>query len=126
MELVNLPVGLPVLVFYGDCGFCTVAARACQRWLKLEQVEPWQMLDLDLLRLTPDRCSDAVQWVDRTDRVSAAEHAIIAAFRSAGRPWSLVAAVVDLPGLRQLAGVTYRLVAKYRHQLPGGTPACKL
>jgi hypothetical protein len=31
-----------------------------------------------------------------------------------------------LPGIRQLAGVVYRLVAKYRHKLPGGTPACKL
>ncbi|NBR22590.1 MAG: hypothetical protein EBU08_02135 [Micrococcales bacterium] len=28
--------------------------------------------------------------------------------------------------LRWFAAPTYRLVAKYRHKLPGGTPACKL
>jgi hypothetical protein len=28
--------------------------------------------------------------------------------------------------LSWFAAPTYRLVAKYRHKLPGGTPACKL
>jgi predicted DCC family thiol-disulfide oxidoreductase YuxK len=33
---------------------------------------------------------------------------------------------MNVPGVRQIAGFVYRLVAKYRHRLPGGTPACKL
>ena len=49
--------GRPVLVFDGDCGFCTTSARVGQRWLGLADVEPWQMIDLDELGLTDEQCS---------------------------------------------------------------------
>jgi predicted DCC family thiol-disulfide oxidoreductase YuxK len=32
--------------------------------------------------------------------------------------------VIELPGIRSLAGVIYRWVARNRSRLPGGTPAC--
>ena len=54
---------LPLLVFDGDCGFCTTAARFGQRRLRLEHVEPWQFIDLDALGLTEAQCLQAVQWV---------------------------------------------------------------
>jgi len=118
--------GRPLLVFDGDCGFCTTSARAWQRWMSLEHVEPWQFLELDSLGLTTEQCTEAVQWVDEAGTVVAAEHAVIAACRHAGSFWGLVGGAMALPGVRQLAGVMYRLVAKYRYKLPGGTPACKL
>ena len=118
--------GRPLLVFDGDCGFCTTSARAWQRWMKLEHVEPWQFLDLDELGLTIQQCTEAVQWVDEAGDVVAAEHAVIAACRHAGGFWGIVGRMMALPGIRQLAGIMYRLVAKYRYKLPGGTPACKL
>jgi predicted DCC family thiol-disulfide oxidoreductase YuxK len=34
--------------------------------------------------------------------------------------------VLTLPGVHALAGLLYRLVAKYRYRLPGSTPACRL
>jgi predicted DCC family thiol-disulfide oxidoreductase YuxK len=44
------------------------------------------------------------------------------------RNWllSAVAAVMVVPPFSWLSALSYRLVAKYRHKLPGGTPACKL
>ena len=116
----------PLLVFDGDCGFCTSSARAAQRWLRLEHVEQWQFLDLDALGLTRTQCEAAVQWVAVDGTVLPAERAAIAALRHAGGAWRVVGTVLDLPGLRQLAGSIYRLVARYRYKLPGGTPACRI
>jgi predicted DCC family thiol-disulfide oxidoreductase YuxK len=113
-------------VFDGDCGFCTTSAKAAKRWLRLEHVEPWQFLDLAPLGLTEAACSDAVQWVDTDGRVRSAEHAVIAALRHAGGVWRPLGALLALPGVRQLAGVAYRVVARNRYRLPGGTAACRL
>lgn len=118
--------GRPLLIFDGDCAFCTTTARAWQRWLHLEHVEPWQFLDLEPLGVTREQCLQAVQWVDEAGDVASAEHAVVAALRHAGGAWGVIGRLINLPGIRQLAGVVYRLVAKYRHRLPGGTPACKL
>jgi predicted DCC family thiol-disulfide oxidoreductase YuxK len=38
----------------------------------------------------------------------------------------LVARTMRAPGIRVLSAAGYRLVAKNRHRLPGGTPACEL
>jgi predicted DCC family thiol-disulfide oxidoreductase YuxK len=118
--------GRPVLVFDGDCAFCTTSARTAQRWARLEHVEPWQFLDLDALGLTVEECTTAVQWVDEAGNAAAAEHAVIAACRHAGGLWGVVGRATAVPGIRQLAGLGYRVVAKYRYKLPGGTPACRL
>lgn len=118
--------GRPLLVFDGDCGFCTTSANAARRWLRLEHVEPWQFLDLEALGLTPEACTSAVQWAAADGSVCSAEHAVIAALRHAGGVWQPLGAVLGLPGVRSLAGVAYRLVARYRYRLPGGTAACRL
>ena len=116
----------PILVFDGDCGFCTTSARAAERWLGLDRVVPWQFLDLAALGLDEERCSSAVQWVAADGSIASAERAVIAALRHAGGVWAAVGAVLALPGVRSLAGVVYRLVARYRYRLPGGTAACRL
>lgn len=118
--------GRPVLVFDGDCGFCTTSAHAGQRWLRLEHVEPWQCLDLDALGLTERECATTVQWVDEAGDIASAEMAVIASLRHAGGAWAMFGRIMNLPVVRQLAGLFYRLVATYRHRLPGGTSACKL
>lgn len=118
--------GLPALVFDGECGFCTTMAGAFQRRLGLANVEPWQSLDLDALGLSAEACRQAVQWVDEAGRSAAGERAVIAALRHAGGGWGWLGRILDLPGVRQLSGVVYRIVARNRHRLPGGIPACKL
>jgi predicted DCC family thiol-disulfide oxidoreductase YuxK len=116
----------PLLVFDGDCGFCTTWARRWQHWSGLERVEPWQFLDLAPLGLTEEQCSTAVQWVADDGTVASAEDAVIAALRHEGGAWSVLGGALALPGIHALAGVLYRLIAKYRYRLPGSTPACRL
>lgn len=118
--------GLPLLIFDGDCGFCTTSARWGQRRLGLEHVEPWQFLDLEPLGLTAAQCSAAVQWVAADGTTVAAERAVIASLRHAGGLWAQLGRLLALPGIRPLAAVAYRLVARNRHRLPGATPACEL
>ena len=117
---------LPLLVFDGDCAFCTTSAMAGQRWLGLDHVEPWQHLDLEHLNLTAAQCEEAVQWVGADGTVASAQYAVIEALREAGPPWSLLGRLMALPGVHQCAGVVYRWVARNRSRLPGGTPACQL
>ena len=118
--------GRPLLVFDGDCGFCTSWARRWQRWSGLDHVEPWQFLDLASLGLTEAQCTTAVQWVAEDGSVSSAEDAVIAALRHQGGAWAVLGRVLDLPGVHALTGALYRLVAANRYRLPGGTPACHL
>jgi predicted DCC family thiol-disulfide oxidoreductase YuxK len=121
-----MPADRPLLVFDGDCGFCTTSANAARRWLRLEHVEPWQFLDLAPLGLSADACTAAVQWVGPDGSVRSGEHAVIAALRHAKGVWAVAGIVLGLPGVRQLTGIAYRLVARNRYRLPGGTAACRL
>lgn len=128
MSVADAPVGRgrPLLIFDGDCGFCTTSARTGQRWLGLENVEPWQFLDLDTLPVTEDQCRAAVQWVGADGTVASAHEAVIASLRHAGGVWAVLGRTLGLPGLRSLGGIVYRTVARHRYRMPGGTPACRL
>lgn len=115
-----------MLLFDGDCGFCSTSAR----WLTThvrpgDQVLPFQWLDLGELGIDPARADREVLWVPSWGPVRGGQRAIAAALRSSGRRhWRMVGVLLDLPLVRAAAGVVYRLVARYRHRLPGGTPAC--
>ena len=115
----------PILIFDGDCAFCTTTANLAKRWLHIERVEAWQVLDLEQLGLTPQDCNDALQWVGTDGVVSGAEQALVAALKHAGIPWSILGTTMSLPGIRSVSGYVYRWVARNRDRLPGGTPACR-
>ena len=116
-----------MLVFDGDCAFCSSSVRAAQRWIgTMPTVVPFQRADLASLGLTEPDCAAAVQYVDRDRRVHSGEDAVVAALLGAGGGWWLLGAVLRAPGIHWLAGVGYRWVARNRHRLPGGTTACSL
>jgi predicted DCC family thiol-disulfide oxidoreductase YuxK len=133
----NARAALPILVFDGDCGFCTSSARFLVRWVVRRRtgpalpefepsVEPWQRLYLAELGLTPDQCRAAVQWVGKDGQVASGHEAIAAVLR-AGRPgWRPVGALLVTPGFSRLAGHLYSWIARHRYALPGGTPACRV
>ncbi|MCB0981404.1 MAG: DUF393 domain-containing protein [Acidimicrobiaceae bacterium] len=118
---------LPVLVFDGDCAFCSSSVRFAQRWIRrMPPVVPYQQMDLEVLGLTPAQCETAVQYVARDHRVYAAEDGVSALLLAAGRGWWLLGALMRVPGIHWLSGVVYRWVARNRHRLPGGTAACEM
>jgi len=118
----------PVLVFDGDCGFCTTCARFLARRVLAGQsvsVSPWQGLDLAELGLTPHRCRAAVQWVGHGGQVASGHRAIAAALRCGNHLWRPVGALLVAPGFSWLAGRIYSWIAGHRDALPGGTSACR-
>lgn len=123
----------PVLVFDGDCAFCTQCANWLTRRLAADvTVVPWQHTDLASLGTTRARAQYELLWADRdrtpgTNPVRGGARAIAAALCHCKSPiLRLVGLALAIPPLTWLARPAYRLIARNRHRLPGGSPACAL
>jgi predicted DCC family thiol-disulfide oxidoreductase YuxK len=115
-----------VLVFDGDCGFCTWSAARIQRWAAgALDVVPWQLADLAALGLTQAQCSASVQFVD-ADGVASGGAAVARALLRCREPWRTVGRALAMPLMRPFVERGYVVVAANRHRLPGATPACAL
>ncbi len=122
---------VPWLVFDGDCGFCTtsatwVAARLHRPLGPDAEVRPWQFTDLAAVGTTPERAQQEVLWVPVHGEVLGGAAAFAAWLRFRGGPYAVVGQAMGLPGVRSVAAAVYRLIARNRSRLPGGTPACAL
>jgi predicted DCC family thiol-disulfide oxidoreductase YuxK len=113
-----------VLLYDGDCAFCTSCARLLERIGPEAEIVAWQLTDLAELGVTEAQATEAVQWVEPDGTVRSGHEAIAATLNSAGRLWKLVGHALLLPGISWLAAKAYRLVADNRYRLPGSTPAC--
>ncbi|MEU6130249.1 DUF393 domain-containing protein [Saccharopolyspora sp. NPDC047091] len=116
----------PVLVYDGDCGFCTRSVRIAEKLPLRARIVPWQEADLAALRTTEQRARHEVLWVGETGRVAGGADAVAALLRHCGLPWSVPGVLLSLPVLRAIARFGYRRIAANRHRLPGSTPACAL
>ena len=120
------------LVYDGDCGFCSAAARFAQRHIKSPaRVEPWQRLDLAALGLTRGECQEVLRWVGAArpaqPRASAAgPEAIAALLRGSTLGWRILGRLLGTRPALALAWPAYRWIARNRYRLPGGTPACEI
>ncbi len=114
----------PVLVYDGDCAFCTSCARGLERLGPDAEIVAWQLTDLAELGITEQQAADAVQWVPVDGAVSSGHEAIAGVLGTAGPIGKLVGRTITLPGISRIAARGYRLVADNRDRLPGGTPAC--
>lgn len=112
-----------VLVYDGDCAFCTRWALWAQRHSVGLDVVPWQVADLAALGLSADECAAAVQYVDDGGRSPGAA-AVASALRACRAPYRFVGTVITWPVMQSLADRAYAVVAGNRHRLPGGTAAC--
>jgi len=118
---------VPVLIFDGDCAFCTSSVNLGRRLIKrLPPTTPYQFADLAALGLTAEQCNLAVQYVDRDRTRYSGEDAVREVLLASGKGWWIVGRLLGLPGIHWLSGVVYRWVARNRHRLPGGTAACAL
>ena len=117
----------PVLVFDGDCAFCSSAVELLRDRIRSDvDYRPWQHLDLGAFGLTEDACLQAVQWLPVGGVHTSGGRAVTDLLRGAGQPWATFGRLGALPGMRSLVELAYRAVAANRHRLPGGTPACQL
>ena len=116
-----------VLIFDGDCGFCTTAIEWMKRALPvMPESVPYQWADLESYGLSLGDAQARV-WLVTANRQYSGAGAVAAVLRQ--QPigalrflgWLAIA-----PGWAMLADAAYALVAKYRYRLPGGTPACRM
>jgi predicted DCC family thiol-disulfide oxidoreductase YuxK len=114
----------PVLVYDGDCGFCTTCVHLLERIGPDAEIVAWQLTDLAELGITEEQAAGAVQLVQIDGTFHSGHEAIAAVLGSAGRIWRIAGRALLLPGISSIAARAYRLVADNRYRLPGGTPAC--
>jgi predicted DCC family thiol-disulfide oxidoreductase YuxK len=115
-----------LLIFDGDCAFCTSSVAFTRRWIKPPaEAVPWQQADLATLGLTEAACHEAVQYRDSSGRWHSAGSAVAAILIESRFPWSALGRLARLPALTWIAEGCYRWVAANRYRLPGGTPACQ-
>jgi len=120
-----------VLVYDGDCGFCLKTANWISRkWPEgdLALVVPWQSLTSEMTRAplpNADDLKSAAWWIEM-DRQESGSRAVAHALLAANAPWSLLGRLLLTPPVSWIARQGYRVVARYRYRLPGGTPACKI
>jgi predicted DCC family thiol-disulfide oxidoreductase YuxK len=117
----------PVLVFDGDCAFCTAAVVFAERRLRPRcDVTPWQRADLPLLGVDQQRAEYEVLWVTPVGKVYGGAQAVAKLLLGSGRGWAVLGGLLRLPPLCWVAHASYRLVANNRERMPGGTPACSV
>jgi predicted DCC family thiol-disulfide oxidoreductase YuxK len=120
------PVDRAALVFDGDCAFCSSTARLLRRHVPARAaIVPWQRADLAALGLTAADCEQAVQWVEPGVRRSAGALAFAHYLQAAGPPWRWLGRLLGLRPAQAVARPAYTLIARNRHRLPGGAPACR-
>lgn len=116
-----------MLVFDGDCGFCTSTARWAQRHLpEGTPVEPWQRLDLDEMGLRLSDVSTAAYWRDESGAMHRGHRAAGQVLFAFGGAWRVLGWLCLVPPTSWFAAILYRVIARYRHRMPGGTPACRI
>ncbi|MFL6056994.1 MAG: thiol-disulfide oxidoreductase DCC family protein [Actinoallomurus sp.] len=125
----------PTLVYDGDCGICTKAARLIgdtatseRRRLQVPadaDLVAFQHADLAALGTTAERAEYELLWI-QDGRVYGGAQAVARLLIDAGGFWRPLGLLTRVPPFRWIAHGLYRLIADNRHRLPGGTPACAL
>lgn len=114
------------LIYDADCGFCTRAAT----WLARDGAVPitsWQSIpDLEALGLDFDKVLTAAYWAVDGRATDAGASAIARALIARGGVGRIVGHVILLPPVRWIAAPVYRVIARNRHAMPGGTAACRI
>ncbi len=119
-----------LLVFDGDCGFCTFSAEWVARgWPPGPRAVAWQHLGADGLKavgLTPAQAQEAVWWVDGMGHLFKGHRAVGKSLTAGRGPKRAVGIMISLAPLSWVAAAVYPLIVRYRYRLPGGTPACRV
>ena len=117
-----------MLIYDGDCGFCTTTAAWVSARLRVPlSVVPWQEIDdLGEIGLSEAEVATAAYWVDAYGRVERGHRAIGRALTMTSGPLVVLGWLLLTPPFSWLGAAGYPIVARYRHKLPGATAACAI
>ncbi|RRD05019.1 DUF393 domain-containing protein [Arachnia propionica] len=117
-----------VILYDADCGFCSMSIQVATSRMVRTRMRPLMVQRADLGRWGLDRaaCLELLHVVDARGRVRIGSDAVAAILQSSRLPWPIAGLVLRSPGVRRLSQWVYRIVARNRHRLPGGTPTCRL
>ncbi len=114
------------LIHDADCGFCTRAAN----WIAAKgnaAIRSWQSLPaLSDYGLTRRMVAEAAYWINEHEPVAAGADATARSRIARGGIWKLVGWFALSPPANWVAKPIYRVIARYRHVMAGGTTACQL
>ena len=118
-----------VLIFDGDCGFCTVAARWAEKGFERGEVAiAWQTIGADgigVIGLTLDDVRSAAWWINAKGERERGHRAVGEALKAGGGWRTAVGTMCLSAPTSWLALVVYRAVVKWRYLLPGSTEVCR-
>ena len=119
-----------LLVFDGDCGFCTRSASwIASSWQSGAHPVSWQQLEasrLAELGLTAESCREAAWWVEPDGTLYKGHRAIGKALAAAPGWKRLAGRLILSRALNPIAAAVYALVARYRYRLPGASETCQV
>ena len=115
------------LIFDGDCGFCTTSANFIVKASKPKVTTiPYQWADLENFGLTTMQTEKRV-YLNVAGENFGGHKAVAKLLRlQPNIVLRALGAISLIPPFSWFAAMLYWLTAKYRHKLPGGTPACAL
>ena len=116
-----------ILIFDGDCGFCTTTANwITKNSLVPVEAQPYQWAKLAQFGLTEKEAAAKVQLIS-DDKIYAGHHCMAKILLIQPNPvLKLLGAVMVMPGIDPISAKVYDWVAANRQKLPGGTAACKM
>ena len=117
-----------MLIYDGDCGFCTKCARWLERRLRIPiAVTPWQEIhELNELDLAHADVTTAAYYVDPYGGLHRGSAAIAQTLLRCRGAWPAAGVLLSVPPGRGLAALAYPIIARYRYRLPGATAACAI
>ena len=116
-----------LLIFDGDCDFCTLSAKCVSRLLPAAPATTaYQLTDLKAYGLTIDDAQKSIWLVTPSYRYGGyrAVSALLRYQPTAGLRF--LGWMLDAPPWSWAAALGYAFVARYSHRSPGGTPTCRL
>jgi predicted DCC family thiol-disulfide oxidoreductase YuxK len=117
--------GEAVLIYDADCGFCRRSLALGRRLLPwMPEAVGFQHVDVSRYGVTEAQARRSIQLCRRGRPTRHGAAAIAAIHRAQPtRVWRIAGYALATPPLSWVAAACYRLVARYRHRLPGATCA---
>lgn len=114
-----------ILIFDGDCGFCTTTANFIVKRSTTPIVShAWQLTDVSRFGLTEAEVSKRVYFITGGHAFGGHQAFAQILWTQRNPVIKAVGLILTVPPFCWLGNLGYWLIARYRHRLPGGTPAC--